>query len=69
MEVMEREKKEQELWILQREDKIGKKLQTVVTRQNYELQALSKTTDKERIALEKSMNQELEQYLDSTYVK
>ena len=61
MEVMEREKKEQELWILQREDKIQKKLQTIVARQNNELQALSKTTDKDRTALEKDMNEELEQ--------
>jgi hypothetical protein len=61
MEVMEREKKEQELWVLQRDEKINKKLQTVITRQNNEMQALMKTNNQERIALEKQMNEELDQ--------
>ena len=61
MEVLAKEKGEQDMWLEEREKKIQKKLQVIITRQNNEIQALRKGLDAERTIIERDMNAEIEQ--------
>eukprot|EP01022_Parablepharisma_sp_SALTPOND_P033102 TRINITY_DN88195_c3_g1_i1.p4 TRINITY_DN88195_c3_g1~~TRINITY_DN88195_c3_g1_i1.p4 ORF type:complete len:372 (-),score=60.33 TRINITY_DN88195_c3_g1_i1:1727-2842(-) len=60
MEILRKEKEEQAQWLDEREEKIGKRLQVVVSRQNNEMQALYLVHYKARALIEKNMNTELE---------
>lgn len=59
MRGMQREQEEQEAWDKERENKVGAKLQVVVTRQSHELEAMKKTHTSARVDMEKSMNMEI----------
>ncbi len=61
MDVMKKEQEEQQNWVQEREDKIQSRLQAVAMRHEKELKAQRIVQDKERAALERSMNDELEQ--------
>ena len=58
---MKKEAEEQDLWLGEREGKIGKRLQVLVTKQSQELKALKVTQQTERTQREKEMTNELEQ--------
>ena len=61
MEVMKKEAEEQDQWLVEREEKINKRLQVLLTKQGQELNALKLTQEKERTQQEKEMTNELEQ--------
>ncbi len=63
MEVARKEQEEQNKWDQEREEKIMKKLQVTIARQNNELQAMALAHEKARNMLEKTMNEEFDVYV------
>jgi len=60
MEILQKEQGEKEVWLSQREQKIIKKLQVMLSKQSNELRALRLTQEESQKLIEKVRNTEIE---------